>query len=220
MKQRLEKYREIVWNKSFMVSMVGGLVLLCTSLIINYFAGSFASHSASNPVTDIILDNTTVKDVDGLFIYGSMVLWIFVSGLLIWKPKYAPFVLKSLALFIFIRSISISLTHIAPFPGQINLPTNSLIRFFTFGGDLFFSAHTGLPFLLTILFWNTKTLRYLFLATSLLFAFVVLAGHYHYSIDVFAAFFITPTIASLAKLFFEKDYQMFISESELELQKN
>lgn len=211
MKERVETYKKIVWNKSFMVSIVGGLILLLTSLIINYYAGSFAARSASNSVTDIILDNTNIKDVDGLFIYGSVVLWIFVGGLFIWKPKYSPFLLKSIALFIFIRSISISLTHIAPFPGQINLPVNSMIRFFTFGGDLFFSGHTGLPFLLTILFWNNKILRYLFLATTLLFAFVVLAGHYHHSIDVFAAFFITPTIVSLSKIFFKKEYELFLS---------
>ena len=212
MKEKIENYKEIVLNKSFAISIVSGLVLLTTSLIINYFAGSFAAHNASNPVTDIILDNIKIRDVDGIFVYGSMMLWIFVAGLIITKPKYAPFVIKSVAMFVFIRSISISLTHIAPFPGQINLPENSIIRFFTFGGDLFFSAHTGLPFLLMLIFWNNKILRYLFLAATLLFAFVVLAGHYHYSIDVFAAFFITPTIASLAKIFFEKDHQMFLSE--------
>lgn len=212
MKKHLENYKNTIWNRSFIVSFVGALVLLTTSLIINFYAGSFATHNASNPVTDIILDNTTIKDVDGIFIYGSMLFWVFVTGLLFTKPKLAPFILKSIALFVFIRSISISLTHIAPFPGQINLPENSIIRFFTFGGDLFFSAHTGLPFLLTLLFWNNKPLRYLFLMVTLLFAFVVLAGHYHYSIDVFAAFFITPTIVSLTKIFFEKDYQMFLSK--------
>ena len=211
MRQHLQKYKEDVWNKAFMISMIGGLILLCGSLVINFYAGSFAENKASNSVTDLILDNTNVWDVDGLFVYGSMVLWFFVVGLLLLKPKLAPFILKSLSLFIFIRSISITLTHIAPFPGQLNLPVDSLMRFFTFGGDLFFSAHTGLPFLLALLFWNTKTLRYIFLGASILFAFVVLAGHYHYSIDVFAAFFITPTIASLAKIFFEKDHEVFLS---------
>ena len=35
---------------------------------------------------------------------------------------------------------------------------------------------------------------------------VVLLGHFHYSIDVFAAFFIAYGIADLAKKFFAKEY--------------
>jgi hypothetical protein len=147
MEEHIQKYKKDVWNKSFIISFLGSLILLTTSLVINFFAGSFATHNASNPVTDIILDNTNIKDVDGIFVYGSMILWSFVAGLLLIKPRYAPFVLKSIALFVFIRSISISLTHIAPFPGQINLPENSLIKFFTFGGrSIFLSSHrTSIP---------------------------------------------------------------------------
>lgn len=212
MKNYTEKIR-ITFDKSFIVSLSGAIILLLTSLVINYYAGSFASHSASNYVTDIILDNTIARDVDGIFIYGSILFWLFVILLLLWRIQYMPFILKSIALFIFIRSLSISLTHIAPFPGQIHIPSDSLIHFFTFGGDLFFSGHTGLPFLLAILFWHTnKLLRYTFLIISIIFAIVVLLGHYHYSIDVFAAFFITPTIAYLAKVFFEKDFKMFLGK--------
>lgn len=211
MKKYLQKHKEDIYTKSFLFSILGALALLSISLIVNYYAGSFATHNASNPVTDIILDHIKYRDVDGLFIYGAMAFWVFVLAILVYRVKYAPFVLKSIALFIFIRSVSISLTHIAPFPTQIITPANSLIRFFTFGGDLFFSAHVGLPFLLAILFWHVKKLRYVFLATAGLFTFVVLAGHYHYSIDVFAAFFITPTIAHIARHLFKKDYKLFLS---------
>lgn len=200
-------------DKSFLISTLVAFILLFISLIINYYAASFATSSISNPVTDIILDNVNVWDVDGLFVYGSIAFWIFVTGVLVWRVKYVPFILKSIALFVFIRSISISLTHIAPFAGQVVESKNNLIHFFTFGGDLFFSAHVGLPFLLTLLFWHHKDLKYIFLATSILFTFVVLAGHYHYSIDVFAAFFITPTIAIIAKYFFKKDYKLFIQDT-------
>lgn len=213
MRKYLQKHKDELWNKTFLISFIGAIILLSTSLIINYYAASFATNNASNFVTDIILDNTVARDVDGIFIWGSIAFWVFVGSLLVYRLKYAPFILKSIALFVFIRSASISLTHIAPFPGQINITNNYLIHFFTFGGDLFFSGHTGLPFLLAILFWHNKALRYIFLATSILFAFIVLLGHYHYSIDVFAAFFITPTIAQLCRLFFDKDHQMFISNA-------
>ncbi len=211
MKQHIQKYKEEIWNKSFIVSVSGSVILLLTSLVINYYAGSFATNNMSNSVTDIILDNVKYRDVDGIFVYGILIFWFFVAYLLAMKPKQIPFIFKSIALFVFIRSISITLTHIAPFAGQINLPPDNLIRLFTFGGDLFFSAHTGLPFLMALLYWNDKLLRYIFLTTSLLFAVVVLLGHYHYSIDVFAAFFITYTIAHLSRLFFDKDHETFIS---------
>ncbi len=209
MRNYIKKQTEALWNKAFFISSIGALILLFTSLVINYYAGSFATHSASNSVTDIILDNVAAIDVSFIFIYGSAIFWVFILCLLIAKPKNIPFILKSVALFIFVRSVSVSLTHIAPFAWQIHLPTNNLMHFFTFGGDLFFSGHTGLPFLLALLYWKNRALRYIFLLTSITFAIVVLLGHYHYSIDVFAAFFITPTIAHLSKMFFEADHKLF-----------
>ena len=211
MKKYLQTYKNDICNKAFLIAIAGGFILLCTSLVINYYAGSFATQSASNSVTDIILDNIAVRDVDGVFVYGSLLFWLFASVLLVIRPRRIPFILKSVALFIFIRSVSISLTHIAPFPGQLYIPPNSFTRYFTFGGDLFFSGHTGLPFLLALLFWPNRKLRFTFMLIAVIFAVVVLLGHYHYSIDVFAAFFITPTIAHLARLFFDKDYQTFLS---------
>jgi membrane-associated phospholipid phosphatase len=59
-----------------------------------------------------------------------------------------------------------------------------------FQNDLFFSGHTAIPFLGFFLF-RRSPLRYVFLVGSLVMAFVVLAMHLHYSIDVFSAFFIT-----------------------------
>ena len=79
----------------------------------------------------------------------------------------------------------------------------------TSGGDLFFSSHTGLPFLAALLFWEHKIYRYIFLALSLIFGAVVLLGHLHYSIDVFSAFFITYGIYHISRTFFKKDLKLF-----------
>jgi len=46
------------------------------------------------------------------------------------------------------------------------------------------------------------------LAASLIFGAAVLFGHLHYSIDVFAAFFITYAIFHIAQKFFPKDYKL------------
>ena len=144
-------------------------------------------------------------------VQGILVFVAFVALLLIIEPKRIPFALKSIALWVVVRSIFISLTHIAPYPEHAIVLSSNLINKFTFGADLFFSGHTGLPFLIALLFWNHKALRYTFIATSLIFGTAVLLGHLHYSIDVFAAFFITDGVYRIAEKFFAKDYQTFLT---------
>jgi membrane-associated phospholipid phosphatase len=214
MKQLILNQKEF-WNDAaslsaaFLSSIFFGL-----SLVANYYAGIYATIKASNPVTDIILDNIRVYDVDTIFIYGPIALWIFVAILCFVKPKRIPFILKSIALFVFTRSVFISLTHIAPSLTVTDINyTSKIIRDFTFGGDLFFSAHTGLPFLMALIFAKNRTLLILFTLTAIFFGVIVLMGHVHYSIDVLSAFFITYTIFHLAKYFFKKDWEAFDGQS-------
>ena len=131
-----------------------------------------------------------------------------MAVLFIIEPKKIPFTLKSIALFVVIRSCFVSLTHIGPFPTQAVVVSN-LIDKVNFGGDLFFSGHTGLPFLLSLIFWEEPWLRYFFIVSAILFGVVVLLAHLHYSIDVLSAFFITYTIFHIAEKFFKKDRVLF-----------
>jgi len=194
----------------FIISCFFSLALLCSSLAVSYFAALYASKHASNFVTDIVLSNIPVFQVDGIFMYGPLVMWIFVTILLFINPERFPFTLKSISLFMVVRAIFISLTHIGPFPGHmIVTDPESMIRFFTSDSDLFFSAHTGLPFLMALVFWQTKWLRYLFMVTSIFFGVIVLLGHVHYTIDVAGAFFITYGIYRLAQLGFPYDWKRF-----------
>ncbi len=204
-----KKYRAYFCNKQFLLTFGLALIMLGGSLWVNFYAGTYATERASSPVTDLILNNTPVFDLDGIFIYGAVVFWCFVSILLLYQPQYIPFTLKSIALFIIIRSLFISLTHIGPFPDQTALPPDNLLEDITFGGDLFFSGHTGLPFLMALIFRKTYYLRILFTATAVFFGIVVLLGHLHYSIDVLSAFFITYTIYHIAEFLFKKDRVLF-----------
>ena len=205
----LEKYKRLYLEKSLVGPLFISFLFLLFSLIINYAAGTYATERASNAVTDIILSNIPVFDVDIIFIYGPILFFIVVGVLIILEPKWMPFTLKSIALFVLVRAFFISLTHLGPFPDQIAFSSNFILNKLTFGGDLFFSGHTGLPFLMALLFWNFKHLRLIFLATSFIFGASVLMGHIHYSIDVASAFFITYTIYHICIRIFPKDYKLF-----------
>jgi hypothetical protein len=214
MKPWIQKNKVYWKDKNFVLSLVISFSFLLLSFVINFYAGTYANVRASSSVTDIVLSNTHAYDVDAIFIYGPFLLWLFVFILGMQEPKKIPFIVKSIALFLIIRSIFITLTHIGPFPTDptaIIASGSVLIKRFTFGADLFFSAHTGLPFLMALVFWNNKYLRYVFIATSIFFGIVVLLGHYHYSIDVLSAFFITYSIYHIARIFFKKDYTLFSS---------
>ena len=205
------------WSrKKILVSSLWGAVLLALSLCINYQAGSYATANASNAVNDLILDHLPTYDVEAIFLYGIVLFFVFVGILVTLRPRRAPFVMKSLSAFILIRSFFVILTHLGPSLQQTPLDTNStIVNTITFNGDLFFSGHTGLPFLMALVFWKEKKLRIFFLALSLFFGVVVLMGHLHYSIDVFSAFFITYGIFQIASRLFPKDHLLLNSTKEI-----
>lgn len=197
-------------DRDFLISTAVGFLMLIASLVTVFYSTHYADISASNPVADIILSNTPVFDVDGFFVYGALALVLFIAITIASRPRYMPFALKSISLFYFIRSIFVSLTHISPYPYHVAIAnsfftSSHFFRVFFTGDDLFFSGHVGLPFLMALLFWDNVILRYVFLASSVVLAVVVLLGHLHYSIDVFSAYFITYTIFVMAKKFFKAD---------------
>ena len=184
-------------------------VCLMLSILLNFHATSFAASRASSSVTDLLLDNLSVVNVDIVFIEGSLLLWLFVLLLRMQRPERIPFVFKSMALFVLVRSAFIVLTHLGPYPERSALDSNAILRIFTSDSDLFFSGHTGAPFLLALMFWKGPRLRTFFLSASAVFAISVLLGHLHYSIDVFAAFFISYGIFDLAKFLFHREHALF-----------
>lgn len=192
------------------ISAIFALVLLIASFFINYYAGVFATKMASNAVTDILLNNIPVFDVDFIVVQGAFIFVAFLIAVLIYEPKSLPFVLKSLALFIIIRAIFVSMTHIAPFPGRDIVNQGKVVDKFVVGGELFFSGHTGIPFLLALTFWQNKYLRGIFLAFTVIAGTAVLLGHVHYTIDVFAAPFITYGIFHISEKFFRRDYKLLL----------
>ncbi|MCX6752858.1 MAG: phosphatase PAP2-related protein [Candidatus Nomurabacteria bacterium] len=207
----LTSYKSNFTNKIFLTEIFFGLLMLVGSMFINFYAGIYATERASNSVTDVILSNLRTFDVDGLFIYGGFMIFIIITLFCLYEPKKIPFILKSISFFVLTRSVFVSLTHIAPFPSQIAIASTNFLNHFIFSGDLFFSGHTGLPFLMALIYWKQEYVRYFFLAMSVFFGAIVLMGHLHYTIDVLSAFYITYSIYNLNKYFFKKDYDLFHS---------
>lgn len=201
-----DKVKILFSDKKYILSSALGLVFLGASLVINYFAGLYATRLASNAVTDLFLDLLPVLSVDEFFIYGAIAMLVGILLLVARRPEYFPFVAKTVALFVLARALFMGVTHLGIIPDGVPLPSDNPIRWITFGGDLFFSGHVGMPFLMALIFWRDKIARYVFIAVSVFFGFVVLLGHLHYSIDVFAAYFITYGVADIAKVFFVKDW--------------
>ena len=204
----LRRYKEALAVPGFVSSVLLSAVLFVASWFVNTYAILFATERASNPVTDLMLSNIPVFDVDGLFVYGTFVFAAFTVCVVCAHPKRLPFALYTVALFWMIRSGFTTLTHVAPFAHTTSEFGPSINRIF-FGADQFFSAHTGMPFLGVLAFWKKQWVRYTFLAGSAFFGVIVLLGHLHYSIDVAAACFITYGIFHIAEWMFPRSRFLF-----------
>jgi hypothetical protein len=206
------RYALYTAQQDFRLSVAFGIPLLLAAFFVNFLAIHIATENASSSVTDIILSNIPVHEVDGFFVYGTFIVGFLGALLVLVHPKRLPFALHALTLFILIRSCFTVLTHLGPPEVQYMSDFGATVTEAFFGADQFFSAHTGMPFLAALAFWHEKWARYAFLAASLFFATIVLLGHIHYTIDVVAAYFITYAIFHIALWLFPKDRAMFLDE--------
>lgn len=211
-RELVRRYRVYSRRQEYRLRLVFSVIFFALSLVLNQLAVHFSTVKASNPVTDIILSNTPVFDVANLFVYGTLIATIASLLVGLQHPRYIPFALHAVTVFFVIRSLFVSLTHLAPFEVHLADDFGTTINYAFFGADQFFSAHTGLPFLGALLFWHEPRWRYFFLSMSIFFAIIVLLGHIHYSIDVLAAFFITYGIYHICLWLFPADRELFLSD--------
>ena len=172
-------------NRAYLRSLCEGIVFLAASSIAIFAAVTYATVHASNYVTDFVLSRVGPFNVRFLFIYGTFTAFVITASLLAWRPNRLPYALKAMALFLLVRAVFVALTHMAPSPIDPQQPAPFFNSIF-YGSDLFFSGHTGLPFLAALTFWHIPQWRAFYLALTGFFGSIVLLGHYHYSIDVLA----------------------------------
>lgn len=202
------------WTAERKRSLYLAFLLMALAIIIQIRAGHYSERLAlsANSVGDIFLDNLPVLRLDPVIVLGGIFLWVVGMWLLALRPKYLLFGLKAVALFTVTRAFFLSLTHIGLYPTQVLFNADAVsFRFyelFTFRGNFFFSGHTGFPFLMALIFWNVKPWRFFFFALSFVLGITVLFAHVHYSIDVFAAPFMTYGVYTVTRKLFPKDFEL------------
>lgn len=202
MGRRKEEWKREYQNNKPLIIL--SFTLLIIALIINYLAGNYTSKAQVSSVQDIILDHISPINLSFIFVWGYfLVIFMLFFYPSMYKIKEVHIVISQFSLLVLIRSFFISLTHLA-IPADSIIPKIPWIwHLLVFHNDLFFSAHTAIPFLGFLIFRKEKISSF-FLIMTIILASTVLLMHIHYSIDVFAAYFITYGSYKLGNLIFKK----------------
>jgi membrane-associated phospholipid phosphatase len=203
MREFLRAYKEVFTHKKTLQDMLIGLFLFLFGSFVSYFAYAYIATTNGPVARDIFLDNLPTLYVAPWFFFSIFFMGAIAIILSLLNPRRAPFVLICTGLFFAVRAFFLVLTHLSP-------PNIEYYHGMSTGADLFFSGHVGYAFLLALIFWRNKFFRILFIALSVVMAALVLFGHLHYSIDVFASYFIVYVIFVIAKKIFKGEYQMIL----------
>lgn len=189
-------WKVLLRDRTYFISLVIGIIVIFGALIVSIWVSAYKDATFYAPVGDLILEQIPTMNLEFLFTWGFYSIIAMICAYpLFKKPELAPFTLKTFGILLLVRSAFIMLTHVGPPEGffyQDQLLLNGAIEstaVFRFSNDLFFSGHTSTPFLAFLLFRKTR-FRWAMLFGSFLMGATVLLMKVHYSIDVFAAFFI------------------------------
>jgi len=202
MESRIKLWMQEIKNNKKIIIISFFFLMLAISF--NSVVGNYVDKTASISVPDMILDNIPVINLQFLFVYGSLLMAIALLFYpLFFNVSKFHVVLSQSSFLIFIRSLFVMLTH-------LKIPTNAVIisvpKFYeliNYNNDLFFSGHVATAFLGFLIFRKQK-IGLFFLISTIVMGATVLLMHLHYSIDVFAALFITYGSFKIGEWFFKK----------------
>ena len=131
-----------------------------------------------------------------LFNVGVMLYWARA------KRERLPYFLAMVGFWTLVRAVFIALTPVGPphdlipfYGGALSFLRGRLY----FDSELFFSGHTGLPYLYSLLAAPATLMRRGCLAFSLVMGAGVLLTRNHFPIDVLGAYFVTYSIWAFGK---------------------
>ena len=173
------------------------LFFFVLSLIAVYISSNYVDETNAIAVPDLLLDAIPTINLTFLYIWGAVIVFaVYLLYPILFEPKKFHFALGMLSLFLLVRSAFIILTHLKSPVGAITVIAPGFLQLLATTNDLFFSGHTGLPFLGFLVFSN-KVMKGFMLTASIIMVATVLLMHVHYSIDVASAYFITYGIYTM-----------------------
>lgn len=179
------------------------LLFFALSILSTIVSSNYVDETRTAPVPDLLLDALPVVNLSLLFIWGAVLVFVlYLLYPLVFEPKRFHYALGMLGLFLLVRSGFVVLTHLRAPIGAINVVTPGFLGILSYSNDLFFSGHTGLPFLGYLVFTQPWMKRFM-LGASIVLAATVLLMHVHYSIDVASAYFITYGVFVIGTPLFE-----------------
>ena len=195
-------------KKGYFLKLSLSLGLLALSALMLHWAGA-AHETLHLPAgTDPVLTRLPLVDATPLLSWG----WLLFNAAALaaacaYERPRLPYLIATVALFAAIRNVFIVITPVGPPLGLIKLYNGdflSPLRGSIFSDEeLFFSGHTGLPFLYYLMFRRPPGFREFCLFFSCLMAVAVLLTRNHYAIDALGAFFTTYSIHALSLRLFE-----------------
>lgn len=155
------------------------------------------------PARDLLFETLPFAAFPNLHGWGfAAFLAVLAFGVLRYEESARiPFWLWAYGLIIAVRAAFTTLTPLgvpAEAPSFEHYSLRGALDYFDFRHTFFFSGHTAFPFL-GFLLARRPWVRRACLGFSLALGASVLLSRLHYSIDVFAAFFITAAVARLAR---------------------
>lgn len=202
MGKRIESWKKEINKHKHLIIL--SIIFLAVAIFLNYMAGEYLQTKSGVVVSDIILDNIPTINLGLIYIYGLIIiLTIAILYPLFFEVRKLHVVISQLSLLIMLRSFFITLTHLGAPTNAILVHASGFWRFFDVNNAFFFSGHTAVPFLGFLIFRKSK-LGIFFLIATIIMMITVLLMHVHYSIDVFAALFITYGSFKIGEWLFKK----------------